>query len=181
MRTRLPLIVAIGAVLLLTACAPSTSTTHTAGATPSASRTAAPPPPPPASGTPSPSAGTASAYPTGTCTQAALPSDAPTPVIYSIYQFGADSPVTFHYQVFNLDGTNPVLTGTTTAYVTTITVWPCTVSSESANDTLTATVPHTEASLGCVQAYGGQLVQTDQQGGDGPQPFSVNCSGNPGA
>jgi hypothetical protein len=104
----------------------------------------------------------------------------PTPTIYTIYQFGATSSVTFHYMGFNRDGTNPILTGTTSAVVTTIIAWPCTVASGEQLWTFTATVPHSEASLGCVLAYGGNLVHTDSKGGDDTQPFSVSCTGNPG-
>jgi hypothetical protein len=104
---------------------------------------------------------------------------APTPTVYTIYQYGSRGPVTFQYMGFNRDGTNPILTGTTTAIVTSIIAWPCTTSAGEQTWTFTATTPLAD-SVGCVLAYGGMLVQTDSKGGDDTPPLTITCSGNPG-
>jgi hypothetical protein len=176
MKNRLPLIAALGTVLLLTACGPATAPTATPTVT---GVPASLPPSPTPTSTPSPSSGAASTYPVGTCTEADMASLGPTPTIYTIYQFGTTVPVTFHYMAFNRDGTNPILTGTTSAPVTSIVAWPCTTIAGEQTWTFTATTPGAD-SVGCVLAFGGMLVQTDSKGGDDTPPFNITCSGNPG-
>jgi hypothetical protein len=173
MLKRIPLIAAVGTVLLLTACGQVSDPTSRPSATPA--HTSAPS----ATPTPTPSASAADDYATGTCTQADMQSDAPTPATYTIYEYGATSPITFQYMGFNKDGTNPILTATTSAAVTSIVAYPCTDKSGGQTWTLTATST-TADSLGCVLAYGGMLVRTDSKGGDDTHPFIINCSGNPG-
>jgi hypothetical protein len=179
MLTRLPLIAAVGAVLLLTACGPIVPTAPA----PTDSGVTAPTPStaPAPSATPAPTADSGSLIAAGTCTPAeetATGISAPIPTVYTVYNTLPTSPVTIHYMAFNSDGTMPIETLTTTGPVINIVGYPCTEAEGSATWTLTATHNIT-GSIGCALDFGGLIVKTDSDGQEDPHT-TINCSGNPG-
>jgi hypothetical protein len=171
MLKRLPLIVALGAVLLVTtACGPVAGPTASptgAGQSDSPSPSATPTTSP----TTSPTTHTA-----GDCTEAEMQDAQPT--VYTIYTGDSTNPVTIHYTAFNHDGTNPTETLTTVGPVINIVGYACTDAAGSANWVLTATHANV-GSIGCVLDFGGLLVNT-QSDGQEDAGVTVDCSGNPG-
>jgi hypothetical protein len=172
MLKRIPLVAALGAVLLLTtACGPvagpTSSPTDTSSPSDSASPSASPTGNPPTS----PSTHTA-----GDCTAAEMQDAQPT--VYTVYTGDSTNPVTIHYTAFNRDGSLPVETLTTVGPVINIVGYACSAAAGSAVWTLTAT--HTiVGSIGCVLDFGGLLVNTDSNGQEDPN-VTIDCSGNPG-
>jgi hypothetical protein len=171
MLKRLPLIAALGAVLLLTtACGPVAGPTASpTGASPSDS--------PSPSATPTSSPTTApTTHTAGDCTEAEMQDAQPT--VYTVYTGDSTNPVTIHYTAFNHDGSTPVETLTAVGPVINIIGYACTDAAGSATWTLTAT--HTiVGSIGCVLDFGGLLVNT-QSDGQEDAGVTVDCSGNPG-
>ena len=169
MLKRIPLVAALGAVLLLTtACGP------VAGPTPSPTATSSP------SDSASPSATPTITPPTthtaGDCTEAEMQDAQPT--VYTVYTGDSTNPVTIHYTAFNHDGSLPVETLTAVGPVINIVGYACTPAAGSAVWTLTAT--HSiVGSIGCVLDFGGLLVNTDSNGQEDPN-VTIDCSGNPG-
>jgi hypothetical protein len=171
MLKRLPLVAAIGAVLLLTACGPVAVPTSSPTATPSSSDSASP------SATPTSGPSTAPTTPTaGDCTEAEMQDAQPT--VYTVYTGDSTNPVTIHYTAFNHDGSLPVETLTAVGPAINIVGYPCTAAASSAVWTLTAT--HTiVGSIGCVLDFGGLIVNTDSNGQEDAN-VTIDCSGNPG-
>jgi hypothetical protein len=178
MLTRLPLIAAVGAVLLLSACAPATPT---ATATASNSGAAAPTPSPTTSTAPTTAPTAGGLLAAGDCTpaqEAATGISYPIPTVYTVYNTLPNDSVTIHYMAFNSDGTMPIETLTTTGPVINIVGYPCTEAEGSATWMFTAShsIP---GSIGCALDFGGLIVKTDSQGQEDPSA-TINCSGNPG-
>jgi hypothetical protein len=184
MMSRLPLVAAIGAVLLLTACGPAAPITPTAPSSGVAAPTpsVAPPPPPPSATptpTPTPSAPSAGSVITaGTCTAAEM-AHAQTyaiPVVYTVYTGDSTSAVTIQYMAFNFDGTNPVQTLVTHGPVVNILAYPCNNASVS-NTWILKASHNVPGSIGCVIDFGGLVGRTDSQGQEDPSAH-INCSDN---
>ncbi|HEX4058127.1 MAG TPA: hypothetical protein VHX87_07415 [Galbitalea sp.] len=178
MLTRLPLIAAVGAVLLLTACGPATPAPPPG---PTATDSGAAAPTPSTAPAPAPSSTASDTISAGTCTpaeEAASNTSYPIPTVYTVYNTLPTDSVTIHYTAFNSDGTMPVVTLTTTGPVINIVGYPCTDAQGGAIWTLTAThsIP---GSIGCALDFGGLIVKTDSAGQEDPTA-SISCSGNPG-
>ena len=171
MLKRLPLLAALGSVLLLTACGPVALPTPSPTATSSPSDSASPTATPTSGPSTSPTTHAA-----GDCTEAEMPDAQPT--VYTVYTGDSTNPVTIHYTAFNHDGTLPVETLTTVGPVINIVGYACTDAAGSAVWTLTAT--HTTVgSIGCVLDFGGLIVNTDSNGQEDAN-VTIDCSGNPG-
>ena len=171
MLKRLPLVAAIGAVLLLTACGPVAVPTSSPTATPSSSDSASPTATPTSGPSTPPTTHTA-----GDCTESEMQDAQPT--VYTVYTGDSTTAVTIHYTAFNHDGTLPVETLTTVGPVINIVGYACTEAAGSAVWTLTAT--HTTVgSIGCVLDFGGLIVNTDSNGQEDAN-VTIDCSGNPG-
>jgi hypothetical protein len=182
MLSRLPLVAAIGAVLLLTACGPAAPTAPTPSASGVATSTPAPPPPAPsAAATPTPSPSAAATVFDGTCTAAEMAASGggyAIPTVFTVYNSLASDPMTIHYTAFNFDGTLPVETITSSAPVVNIVGYSCSTASQGATWVLTAS-HSTPGSLGCALDFGGLLVNTASAGQEEPH-ITISCSGNPG-
>ncbi len=177
MLKRLPLVAAIGAVLLLTACGPvagpTSSPTDTSSPSDSASPSATP------TTTPSPSS-SAAAITGGNCTaadEAAAFFGQHQATMYTVYTSDATTPVTIHYMAFNTDGSMPIETLTTPGPFVNFISYPCTEAQDEADWTVSVTTS-TVMVTGCVIYFGG--LQVDSKETSDEDPGTAACTGNPG-
>jgi hypothetical protein len=182
MAKRLLLLAALGAVLLLTACASPVPTSpiaihpQPAHPLPLGSHPATPTPTPTGSATPTPPSTTLTA---GDCTSADTVNHQV--LIYTVFTNDATTPVTVNYTAFNRDNTEPVETLTTVGPIVYIIGYDCVAETKAPTFTLTASTT-TNDGLGCVMAFSGIIVTQDSLFSRiaTPNPLSVDCSGNPG-